>query len=62
MSYTHLWLDTVSGLKKQGWKSVGGNFTSFVILRKEERTVKVFLKYPKKIQMDDTNFIVVRYS
>lgn len=62
MSHTHLWLDTVAGLKTQGWKSVGGNFTSFVILRKQGDTIKVFLHDPKKIQERDTNFIVVRYS
>jgi len=29
MSYTHLWLDIVAGLKKEGWVTKGGNYTSF---------------------------------
>ena len=44
MSHTHLWLDTVAGLKTQGWKDVGGNFTSYRILEKNGLTIKVFLK------------------
>ncbi len=62
MSYTHLWLDIVAGLKKEGWKSVGGNFTSFLIMKKEDKTIKVFLKDYKKLHEDDLNHIVVRYS
>ncbi len=62
MSYTHLWLDVVAGLKKEGWKSVGGNFTSYRILRKNDVTIKVFLKDYKKLHKDDNNYIVVRYS
>ena len=62
MSYTHLYLDIVAGLKKEGWKTVGGNFTSFLIMRKNGKTIKVFLKDYKKLHENDLNFIVVRYS
>lgn len=62
MSYTHLWLDTVAGLKKEGWKPLGGNYTSFLILKKEGKTIKVFLKDYKKLHEDDINLVVVRYS
>ncbi len=62
MSHTHLWLDTVAGLKKQGWKFIGGNFTSFAILEKEGNTIKVFLKDYKKLNEDDINCTIVRYS
>lgn len=62
MSYTHLWLDVVAGLKKEGWKSVGGNYTSYLIMRKEDREIKVTLKDYKKLKEDDINFVRVRYS
>jgi len=61
MSYTHLWLDIVAGLKKEGWKSVGGNFTSYLILRKEDKTIKVFLQDYTKLHEDDINNVIVRY-
>lgn len=62
MSYTHLFLDTIAGLKKEGWKDVGGNFTSYRIMKKEGSTVKIFLKDNKKLKNDDLNYLVVRYS
>ena len=62
MSYTHLWLDIVAGLKKEGWISKGGNFNSWVMMSKGERIIKVFLKDNKKLNKFDTNYIVVRYS
>ena len=62
MSHTHLWLDTVAGLKTQGWRSKGGNFTSFLILEKEGKTIKVYLKDYKKLNEDDINCTIVRYT
>ncbi len=62
MSYTHLFLDTIAGLKKEGWKDVGGNFTTYRILRKNDATIKVFLKDNKKLNNEDLNYLVVRYS
>ncbi len=62
MSYTHLWLDIVAGLKSQGWVSKGGNYSSFLIMSKEDRHIKVFLKDYKKLHEFDNNYIVVRYS
>ena len=61
MSYTHLWLDTIAGLKAQGWVTKGGNYTSFLILKKEGKTIKVFLKDYKKLHEDDINHVIVRY-
>ncbi len=62
MSYTHLWLDIVAGLKKEVWKTVGGNYSSYLIMNKECRTIKVFLRDYKKLYKDDINSVVVRYS
>lgn len=62
MSYTHLWLDIVAGLKKEGWKEKGGNFSTFMIMGKGDRTIKIFLKDYKKVHEDDLNHIIVRYS
>lgn len=62
MSYTHLWLDIVAGLKKEGWKTVGGNFTNWVMMKKGGKTIKIFLKDYKKLHEHDVNFIVTRYS
>lgn len=62
MSYTHLWLDIVAGLKKEGWKEQGGNFSNWIMMSKGERHIKVFLKDNKKLNQFDTNYIVVRYS
>lgn len=62
MSYTHLWLDIVAGLKKEGWEEVGGNWTSYRIYRKDGKTIKVFIKDYKKLHEDDNNYIIVRYS
>jgi len=62
MSYTHLWLDIVAGLKKEGWKSTGGNHDSFLILRKKEKIIKVFLRDYKKRGENDINHVIVRYS
>ena len=61
MSYTHLWLDIVAGLKKEGWKTKGGNYSSFLIMYKDGRTIKVFLRDYKKVHKDDINSVVVRY-
>ena len=62
MSFTHLWLDIVAGLKKEGWQTVGGNYTSFLIMHKEGRTIKVFLQDYKKLHKEDINCVIVRYS
>jgi len=62
MSYTHLWLDVVAGLKKEGWMSAGGNYTSWLMLRKGDKTIKVYLKDYKKVHENDINLVVVRYS
>ena len=62
MSYTHLWLDIVAGLKKEGWKTVGGNCTNRVMMKKGGKTIKIFLKDYKKLHEHDVNFIVTRYS
>ena len=62
MSYTHLWLDIVAGLKKEGWVSKGGNFNSWIMMSKGDRHIKVFLKNNKKLHEHDINYIVVRYS
>ena len=62
MSYTHLWLDTIAGLKTQGWVVKGGNFTSFLMLEKEGKTIKVFLQNSDKLNKDDINHVIVRYS
>ncbi len=62
MSYTRLWLDVVAGLKKEGWKSVGGNFTSYLIMEKEGKTIKIYLRDFKNSHEFDNNYIVVRYS
>lgn len=62
MSYTHLWLDVVAGLKKEGWKIKGGNYTNWILLTKEDQEIKVFIKDYKKLRQDDLNFICVRYT
>ena len=62
MSYTHLWLDIVAGLKKEGWKEKGGNYSSFLIMFKGNRTIKVFIRNPKGLHEYDVNYIIVRYS
>ncbi len=62
MSYTHLWLDIVAGLNKEAWKDKGGNFSSFRILEKEGKIIKVFLRDYKKLNEFDNNYVVVRYS
>lgn len=62
MSYTHLWLDIVAGLKKEGWKTKGGNYSSFLIMYKDGQNIKVFLRDYKKMHKDDINSVVVRYS
>lgn len=62
MSYVHLWLDVVAGLKKEGWKDAGGNYSSFRIMEKEGHTIKIFLRDYKKLNEFDNNYVVVRYS
>lgn len=62
MSYTHLWLDIVAGLKKEGWKSKGGNFTSYLIMEKNNKTIKVFLKDYENLHEDNINHVIIRYS
>ena len=62
MTYTHLWLDVVAGLKKEGWKDVGGNLSSYRIMEKEGQTIKIFLRDYKKLNEFDNNYVVVRYS
>lgn len=62
MSYTHLWLDIVAGLKKEGWTTKGGNFTSFLIMEKQGMTIKVFLKDYKKVHENDLNYVITRFS
>lgn len=62
MSYTHLWLDVVAGLKTQGWEDMGGNFTCWRMMKKEGKEIKVFLSDYKKLHEDDINFVIIRYS
>lgn len=62
MSYTHLWLDIVAGLKKEGWVNEGGNYTSYLIMSKQGVNIKVFIKDLEKLNKDDLNHIIVRYS
>jgi len=62
MTYTHLWLDIVAGLKKEGWVTKGGNYTSFLIMTKKDKTIKVFLTHHQKLHEDDLNQVIVRYS
>ncbi len=62
MSYTHLWLDITAGLRKEGWKNVGGNYNSFLIMRKNNKNIKIFIRDYKKLHEEDINHIVVRYS
>ena len=61
MSYTHLWLDCVAGLKKEGWKVVGGNYTCYIILEKMNKQIKVFIRDYKKLNEYDINSVIVRY-
>jgi len=61
-TYIHLFLDIIAGLKKEGWKDVGGNYHSYRILRKNEVEIKVFTKYDEKFNDKDFNYIYVRYS
>lgn len=62
MSYTHLWLDIVAGLKTQGWEDIGGNFTCWRMMKKGDKTIKVFLRDYNKLHEYDVNFVVTRYS
>ncbi len=62
MSYTHLWLDIVAGLKKEGWKEEGGNFNSWIMMSKGDRNIKVFLRDYKKLHEEDINHVIIRYS
>jgi len=61
-TYTHLWLDVVAGLKKEGWETVGENYNSFIILKKAGREIKVFIRDFRKLDPESINSIVVRYS
>jgi len=62
MSYVHLWLDIVAGLKKEGWRSVGGNFDSYIIMKKKDSVIKVFIRNKENLKEFDLNHIIVRYS
>jgi hypothetical protein len=61
MTYTHLFLDIIAGLKNEGWKDVGGNYHSYRVMRKGDIDIKVFVKYDEKFNDKDFNFICVRH-
>ena len=52
-----LFKDITVGLTLRGWKVLGGNDDTFLILRKPSKTIKVFADNYEK-----PNHFVVRYS
>ena len=41
---------------------MGGNFTCWRMMKKGDKTIKVFLRDYKKLHEYDINFVVTRYS
>jgi hypothetical protein len=60
--YPKLWKDVVDGLVSKGWKLVGGNIEDYMILRKGEEEIKVFIQHRDIFDSNETNFIVTRYT